>query len=768
MSSLLKTLIHVLVLGFLAAIVGWFLFDVRISWPAVGSALAGQWQGDWSFPGDAAMGLVTVVALWLTAAGWGLWLLQRTGADASLPSPWQQLVLGLLCGWLFLALGALALGMAGFCNRLALGLWVLAVAVWGTQGWTPFFRRLIRDEAAVSELNLPRWVLLGGGLIYLITLPYALTPAIQSDELRYHLAAPETWLALGRIEYLPNQAFSNFPFLVEMLFMIALALQGAEGAHMIHLAFLESSAVLIALIAWSLMRETAPRTPFRDEDGTKARRTLAGMAGVAFATIPTAAILACWGFVDIASCAYFFAMAYVGALMLTSRRPPPPWLLGVMAAGAMGTKYSMIPLAIAVAVYFAPLLAWTRGAAALRTTLLPALGIALLLVSPWLIRNVMWTGNPVYPLAYSVFGGDDWSEANAEFYASKAAEKGFSATDSRLFLNDQGEPDLTLADKFDQFGLPSAFLAGPAGEVFEFAISPLTTALFPRPFEDHYLGPLPLVAWLLGFAGLLLLLLPREPPAGTRRPQFALLLWIFGLVLGSWLFWFLTYQSNRLLLPSVGLLIAAGAWGFASLARPWRGPASLGRGPRTVSMILTLLLTLVLLHGWSFSAAMIGAAFQPHPLPRALGFGARETYIGSALNYYRGAKWLEANLAEGEKALLIGEHRTLYFPAPVIASDWFDTPQPLPLLRETETNEQLFSRLASRGVRYVFYNEQELSAYARAYFAPRFSQAEWLRFQNFLNDPRLSRAWQDPQHAIYVFRIDEPSPVGEILDTSGN
>lgn len=755
MSSFLKTLVTAAVLVLLAALVGWFLVDVQINWRAVGSTLAGQWQGDWTFPGDAAMGLVTVVALWLTAAGWGLWLLQRTGADASLPSPWQQLVLGLLSGWLFLALGALALGMAGFCNRPALGLWVLVVAVWGTQGWTPFFRRLIREDPAASELNLPRAVLLGAGLIYLITIPYALTPAIQSDELRYHLAAPETWLALGRIEYLPHQAFSNFPFLVEMLFMIAMALQGAEGAHMIHLAFLESSAVLIALLAWLLMRETAPRTPFRDEDGAKARRTLAGLAGVAFATIPTAAILACWAFVDIATCAYFLAIVYVGALMLTSSKPPPPWLLGVMAAGAMGTKYSMIPLAVAGALYFVPLLAWTRGFVAIRKTLLPALGVALLLVAPWLIRNVIWTGNPVYPLAYSVFGGDDWSEANAKFYTSKAAEKGFSATESRLFLNDAGEPVLTLADKFDQLGLPSAFLARPSGEVFEFLVSPLTTALFPRPFEDHYLGPLPLAAMLLGFAGVLVFFLPQEVAIRKRRPQIALLLWIFGLALGSWIFWFITYQSNRLLLPSVGLLVSAGAWGVATLARPWRETGSWGRGRRTVAMVMTLLLTLILLHGGSFSAAMIGAGFQPHPLPRALGFGSREAYIGSAVNYYRGAKWLEANLADGEKALLIGEHRTLYFPAAVIASDWFDTPQPLPLLRDTETNEQLFARLESRGVRYVFYNEQELSAYARAYFAPRFSESEWLRFQNFLNDPRLTSAWRDPEHAVYIFQIEQ-------------
>jgi hypothetical protein len=35
---------------------------------------------------------------------------------------------------------------------------------------------------------------------------------------------------------------------------------------------------------------------------------------------------------------------------------------------------------------------------------------------PWLLKNVWFTGNPVYPLAYNIFGGRDWTgELNAKF-----------------------------------------------------------------------------------------------------------------------------------------------------------------------------------------------------------------------------------------------------------------------------------------------------------------------------------------------------------------
>jgi hypothetical protein len=36
---------------------------------------------------------------------------------------------------------------------------------------------------------------------------------------------------------------------------------------------------------------------------------------------------------------------------------------------------------------------------------------------PWLARNLVWTGNPVYPLLYSVFDGAGWSTAQARQYA---------------------------------------------------------------------------------------------------------------------------------------------------------------------------------------------------------------------------------------------------------------------------------------------------------------------------------------------------------------
>jgi hypothetical protein len=50
-------------------------------------------------------------------------------------------------------------------------------------------------------------------------------------------------------------------------------------------------------------------------------------------------------------------------------------------------------------------------------TLLAFGAVALLVASPWYVKNFFFTGNPFYPFAYSVFGGRFWDEFRAAWYA---------------------------------------------------------------------------------------------------------------------------------------------------------------------------------------------------------------------------------------------------------------------------------------------------------------------------------------------------------------
>ena len=59
---------------------------------------------------------------------------------------------------------------------------------------------------------------------------------------------------------------------------------------------------------------------------------------------------------------------------------------------------------------------------ALRWGLVFTAGV-LLTIGPWLLKNLAETGNPVYPLLYSVFGGRDWdAELNAKWKAGHSPD----------------------------------------------------------------------------------------------------------------------------------------------------------------------------------------------------------------------------------------------------------------------------------------------------------------------------------------------------------
>jgi hypothetical protein len=67
---------------------------------------------------------------------------------------------------------------------------------------------------------------------------------------------------------------------------------------------------------------------------------------------------------------------------------------------------------------------------------------AIVLGGGWYVRNWLWTGNPVYPFAYEIFGGRGWT-------AQMAAE----------YTRDQAALDLALAS--DWLWLPWRFAMAP-------------------------------------------------------------------------------------------------------------------------------------------------------------------------------------------------------------------------------------------------------------------------------------------------------------------
>ena len=82
-------------------------------------------------------------------------------------------------------------------------------------------------------------------------------------------------------------------------------------------------------------------------------------------------------------------------------------MAGLLAGGAFTCKYPGLISAIAPAGLAAGLAGVSRKSGRIAAFFVAGAVIA---VGPWLSKNAVNTGNPVYPLAYRVFGGRFWDE----------------------------------------------------------------------------------------------------------------------------------------------------------------------------------------------------------------------------------------------------------------------------------------------------------------------------------------------------------------------
>ncbi len=207
---------------------------------------------------------------------------------------------------------------------------------------------------------------------------FSLAPPLNFDALTYHYAIPQAYIAQGNIHYIPSLMFWGMPQLTEMLFTLLMLAGGVQAAAVL--------GWLIGLLAlagvWDLSRAHfgAP-SAWLAAAGLLAGETLIRSLGSGYVEWVT--ILYGWGM--------------LAALTAWTEKKQPAALItaGACAGLALSSKYTagvgLIGGAVAVALFSG---SW-RGL--LRNGLLFG-GAALLVFAPWLLKNLLATGSPVYPL----------------------------------------------------------------------------------------------------------------------------------------------------------------------------------------------------------------------------------------------------------------------------------------------------------------------------------------------------------------------------------
>jgi hypothetical protein len=110
----------------------------------------------------------------------------------------------------------------------------------------------------------------------------------------------------------------------------------------------------------------------------------------------------------------------------TERRSTWIGLTGFLAGSAMACKYpGLTSVVLSIGVGLAVVIVRLH-CSLIKTAGIFVLGV-LLAVGPWLVKNAVETGNPVYPLAYSVFGGRDLDDELAAKWTRGHAAKSYDS-----------------------------------------------------------------------------------------------------------------------------------------------------------------------------------------------------------------------------------------------------------------------------------------------------------------------------------------------------
>ena len=309
---------------------------------------------------------------------------------------------GLLCQISSAALPAAGLGLGGLWAYRARDAWTARPATYRADPMS--------GSPAWNWLWLAAAPLLAAALVAAFVPPGLLWKPEEPhgyDAVEYHLQVPREWHDAGRIGPTPHNAFGYFPFAVEMHYLLAMHLRGGAWAGM-YLAQLMHVAMvaLSAVAAWGVASQLA-----RD-------RRFAVVASVAGATVPWLAQLAPLAFNEGGLLLYgtltigwtLIVVRGVGSTPSSLRFLLP----GLLAGFACGVKLTAVPLLL-LAVPAVALLALLRRSPRLAVLGPLVFGLAgTAAFSPWLIRNVAWTGNPVFPEGTALFGKAHFSDEQVD------------------------------------------------------------------------------------------------------------------------------------------------------------------------------------------------------------------------------------------------------------------------------------------------------------------------------------------------------------------
>ena len=231
----------------------------------------------------------------------------------------------------------------------------------------------------------------------------ASVPPISRDALTHHLYIPKLYLQHGGIFEIPHIEFSYYPMNLDLLYLISLYFKNDILPKFIHFSFALATAWLI----YNYLKR-------------RINTEYALLGSLFFLSIPVIVYQSTIVYVDLGLvCFLFAALIYLFKWIEADFKLKYLLISGVFCGLALGTKYNGL-VGFFLLSLFVPFV-YARYHSDEPAHARKAIGysaiyivVALLLFSPWMIRNVVWSGNPLYPLYKDIFPASAPDEAYAD------------------------------------------------------------------------------------------------------------------------------------------------------------------------------------------------------------------------------------------------------------------------------------------------------------------------------------------------------------------
>lgn len=577
--------------------------------------------------------LLLLFIMWLV---WGLGRLVAGALRVTIDEPLDETVMSTGLGLGALSAVTLLLGVAGLYRPAAfVVLFCILVCIALASSIRGFgrFRSSLRAWQAPWH-DTATWVIAAAAAAAWL---FALSPTVFYDTLVYHFAVPNLYLLRGGVEHLPNLVYSNFPLHAEMLYLLGLQLGGPRLAGVMNFGFAALTAAALA----SLVRRVA---------NPAAGRTAAAL----FLLAPPVLLTTRFGTVEILLALSFTLLVWCLHLWRDGAGRGWAAAAGLFAGWCFSTKYAGGLFALLPPLVFFTEAAIHAPAARRRAVRDMQLFIACSAAAalPWLVKNAVYTGNPVFPALYGIFGGRDW-----------IAERGAAL----------------LADANASWSIASSAV--------DFLRLPVDLVLNPERFgaaaASAWVWPVTLAAVVVSLTA------PRDRTVVR----------LGAILAGYLLMWIASFWLARLLIPAMAIGAALIA---LSLHRLWP-ERPVWRGAFLTALAL-----------WTAAALALDTPTRRSLAP-ALGLRATDDYLARMISTFPAVQFINERLPPEARVLVIGEARVAYLRRDHVHASALD-PSPLAaLVGGIRDSSGVEAGLARAGITHLLVNNRELARIEREY-----------------------------------------------------